>query len=111
MNHYAKAIEIIASLDRKITDAEKFIATNHPSIFVRSFVGNKTYSLILIDNGGEKIPCIKAIRLITGLGLKEAKDIYDTTPCTIIGSISMVDAIKHKRKFSEIGAATEIIEE
>jgi len=47
-----------------------------------------TYSVVLTDGGGSKIAVIKAIREVTGLGLRDAKDMVDSSPCVIQSGLS-----------------------
>ena len=108
MNFYARAIEIITSLDRKITSEEKNIAINHPSIFVRAFVPEKLFSVILLDPGPVKIACIKEIRGITKLGLKEAKEMSERAPTKVIGGLDYSKAIDFMSKLDSIGASAKI---
>ena len=67
------------------------------------------FDVILKDAGAEKIKVIKAVReVITGLGLKEAKDMVEGTPKTIKEGVSKEEAEKIKAKFAEVGAVIEI---
>ena len=67
------------------------------------------FDVILKDAGAEKIKVIKAVReVITGLGLKEAKDMVEGTPKTIKEGVSKEEAEKIKAKFAEVGAVVEI---
>ena len=58
--------------------------------------------------GGEKIKVIKVVREITGLGLKEAKDLVDGAPKTIKESAPKADAEDMKKKLEEVGAEVEL---
>ena len=67
------------------------------------------FSVILKEGGAKKIQVIKVIReVISGLGLKEAKDIVDGAPKTIKEGISKADAENIKKKVEEVGAKVEI---
>ena len=66
------------------------------------------FDVVLTEVGQEKIKVIKAVREITGLGLKEAKAVVDGAPKTIKEGISKDDAEALKVKFSEIGATVEV---
>ena len=59
--------------------------------------------------GGNKIQVIKVVREITGLGLKEAKDLMEAAPTTVIGGISRADAEEAKKKLEEAGAIINIM--
>jgi len=66
------------------------------------------FNLILADFGANKVGVIKAVREITGLGLKEAKDLVDGAPKTLKEAISKADAEAGKKKLEEAGAKAEI---
>lgn len=66
------------------------------------------FDVVLTEVGQEKIKVIKAVREITGLGLKEAKAVVDGAPKTIKEAVSKEDAEALKVKFSEIGATVEV---
>jgi large subunit ribosomal protein L7/L12 len=66
------------------------------------------FNLILSDFGANKVGVIKAVREITGLGLKEAKDLVDGAPKTVKEAISKADAEAGKKKLEEAGAKAEI---
>jgi large subunit ribosomal protein L7/L12 len=64
--------------------------------------------VVLKDVGANKINVIKAVREVTSLGLKEAKDLVDGAPKTIKDGVSKDEAENIKKKFTEAGAAVEI---
>ncbi len=66
------------------------------------------FDVILKSAGAEKIKVIKVVREITGLGLKEAKDIVDNAPKTIKEAIAKEAADEIVAKFKEVGAECEI---
>jgi large subunit ribosomal protein L7/L12 len=66
------------------------------------------FNLVLSDFGANKVGVIKAVREITGLGLKEAKDLVDGAPKTVKEAISKADAEAGKKKLEEAGAKAEI---
>jgi len=66
------------------------------------------YSLVLVSAGGQKIAVIKIIREITGLGLKEAKDIADNGG-EIKGNVPTEEAEELKAKLEEAGATVELV--
>ncbi len=63
---------------------------------------------MLADAGANKIQVIKAIREITGLGLKEAKDLVEAAPKTVKEQVSKADAEEMKKKLTEAGATVEL---
>jgi large subunit ribosomal protein L7/L12 len=66
------------------------------------------FTVILANAGGNKIQVIKAIREITNLGLKEAKDLVDGAPKEIKAGVSKDDAENIKKKVTEAGGTVEI---
>jgi large subunit ribosomal protein L7/L12 len=66
------------------------------------------FDVILADMGGKKIQVIKAVREITGLGLKEAKEIVEGTPKAIKEGVSKDEAEEVKKKLEEAGASVEL---
>ena len=66
------------------------------------------YDVILADAGANKINVIKEVRAITGLGLKEAKDLVDGAPKTIKESVAKAEAEEMKKKLEEAGAKVEL---
>lgn len=66
------------------------------------------FDVVLAAAGGEKIKVIKVVREITGLGLKEAKDMVDGAPKTIKEGASKEEAEEIKGKLEEVGASVEL---
>lgn len=66
------------------------------------------FSVNLISGGASKINVIKIVRELTGLGLKEAKDLVDNAPKTLKEGISKDEAEALKAKLEEAGAAVEV---
>jgi large subunit ribosomal protein L7/L12 len=66
------------------------------------------FDVVLAAAGANKIQVIKAIREITGLGLKEAKDLVEAAPKTVKEQVSKADAEEMKKKLTEAGATVEL---
>ena len=66
------------------------------------------FTVTLTDVGGNKINVIKAVREVTSLGLKEAKDLVDGAPKTVKEGVSKDEAATIKKKFEEAGAKVEV---
>lgn len=66
------------------------------------------FNVVLVDGGANKINAIKAVRELTGLGLKEAKEAVEQTPYTVKEGASKDDAEAMKKKLEEAGAKVEI---
>ena len=66
------------------------------------------FNVVLTDAGANKVSVIKAVREITGLGLKEAKDMVDGAPKTIKEAMPKADAEAAKKKLEDAGAKAEL---
>lgn len=66
------------------------------------------FDVVLKDGGQAKIQTIKIVREITGLGLKEAKDLVDAAPKAVKQGIKKEEAEEMKKKLEEVGASVEI---
>jgi large subunit ribosomal protein L7/L12 len=66
------------------------------------------FTVVLKDVGSNKINVIKAVREVTSLGLKEAKDLVDGAPKTVKDGVSKDEAESIKKKFAEAGATVEV---
>jgi len=66
------------------------------------------FTVVLADVGANKVGVIKAVREITGLGLKEAKDLVDGAPKPLKEGVSKADAEAAKKKLEEAGAKAEL---
>ncbi len=62
----------------------------------------------LVEVGGNKMAVIKLVKEVTGLGLKEAKDIVDNAPKTVKENVPIAEAQEIKKKFEEAGAKVEL---
>ena len=67
-----------------------------------------SFNVILAEIGAEKIKVIKVVREITGLGLKEAKDLVDNAPKAVKEDVSQAEADEIKAKLEEVGAKVEL---
>ena len=70
--------------------------------------GSATVNVILTSAGDKKIQVLKVVRELTGLGLKEAKDLVDTAPKAVKEGITKEEAEKIKKDLEEQGATVEI---
>jgi large subunit ribosomal protein L7/L12 len=66
------------------------------------------FTVVLTEVGGNKINVIKAVREVTSLGLKEAKDLVDGAPKTVKDGVSKDEAAAIKKKFEDAGAKVEV---
>jgi large subunit ribosomal protein L7/L12 len=66
------------------------------------------FTIVLTDAGANKIGVIKAVREVTNLGLKEAKDLVDGAPKTVKEGVNKADAETIKKKLTEAGAKVDV---
>ena len=66
------------------------------------------FDVVLANAGSSKVKVIKVVREITGLGLKEAKDLVDNAPKTLKEGVSKEEAEEMKAKLEETGASVEV---
>ena len=67
------------------------------------------FTVQLKDAGGQKVPVIKAVKEITGLGLGEAKALVDDAPSAILEKVSKDEAEEAKKKLEAAGASVELV--
>ena len=80
-----------------------------PAAAAAAPVEEKTEFTVALKSAGEKkVEVIKAVRAITGLGLKEAKDLVESAPATVKEAVSKDDSAKFKKELEAAGAAVEI---
>ena len=67
-----------------------------------------TFDVVLNEAGGQKIQVIKVVRAVTGLGLKEAKDLVDSAPSAVKEGVNQEEADSIKAQLEEAGASVEL---
>jgi large subunit ribosomal protein L7/L12 len=68
-----------------------------------------SFDVVLESDGGKKIPVIKAVRAITGLGLKEAKELVESAPKALKEGVPTAEAEKLKATLEEAGATVKLV--
>ena len=103
-----EVVELIAAMEEKFgVSAAAAVAVAGPA--AGPVVEEQTeFNVILASAGEKKVNVIKAVRELTGLGLKEAKDLVDGAPKSVKEGISKADADAAKAKLEEAGATVEI---
>jgi large subunit ribosomal protein L7/L12 len=105
-----EAAELVKQLENKwgVSAAAVAVAAG-PAAAAAAPVEEKTeFNVILADAGANKINVIKEIRAITGLGLKEAKDLVEGAPKTVKEGVNKDDAKKIKDQLTAAGAKVDI---
>jgi len=106
-----EAAELSKMLEEKwgVSAAAPVAVAAAPAAAAAAPVEEKTeFNVILKDGGDKKINVIKEIRTITGLGLKEAKDLVEGAPKTVKEGVSKDEAAKIKKVLEENGATVEV---
>jgi large subunit ribosomal protein L7/L12 len=92
-----------------VTAAAPIAMAAAPTAAAEAVVEEQTeFDVILTSAGEKKVQVIKVVREVTGLGLKEAKDLVDTAPKAVKEKISKEEAEALKAKLAEAGAGVEI---
>lgn len=103
--------ELVKALEEEfgVSAAATAVAVAGPATAAAAEVEEKTeFDVILKEVGPEKIKVIKTVRELTGLGLKEAKDVVDNAPKPVKEGVSKEEADKIAAAFKEVGATCEI---
>ena len=105
-----EAAELSKMLEEKWgVSAAAPVAAAAPAVAAAAPVEEQTeFTVILAAAGDKKINVIKEIRTITGLGLKEAKDLVEAAPKTVKEATSKDDAAKIKKMLEDAGATVEV---
>lgn len=103
-------VDLISLMEEKFgVSAAAAVAVAAPAAGPAAVVEEQTeFDVVLANFGANKVGVIKVIREITGLGLKEAKDLVEGAPSTVKEAISKADADSIKKKLEEAGAAVTI---
>lgn len=100
--------ELVHALEETFGVSAAAAAVAAPAAGAAEVEEKTEFDVVLKEVGAEKIKVIKVVREITGLGLKEAKELVDNAPKTIKEGISKDDAEAMAAKFKEVGATCEI---
>ena len=102
--------ELVKALEEEfgVSAAATAVAVAGPAAAAEEVEEKTEFDVILKDVGAEKIKVIKVVRELTGLGLKEAKDVVDGAPSKVKEGINKEDAEKIVAAFKEVGATCEI---
>ncbi|ALM51134.1 50S ribosomal protein L7/L12 [Halomonas huangheensis] len=104
-----EVVELIEAMEEKFGVSAAAAVMAGPAGDAGAAVEEQTeFDLVLTAAGDKKVNVIKAVREITGLGLKEAKGAVDGAPATIKEAMSKDDAEEAKKKLEEAGASVEL---
>ncbi len=102
--------ELVKALEEKfgVSAAAPVAAQNPAAGWAAEAAEKSEYTVVLKSGGGQKINVIKIVKEITGLGLKEAKDIVEGVPKPLKEKVKKADAEEMKKKLEEAGATVEL---
>ena len=104
-----EVVELIEAMEEKFGVSAAAAAVAVAAPVAAAAVEEKTeFDVVLTSFGENKVGVIKAIRTITGLGLKEAKDLVESAPATVKEGVAKAEAEDIKKQLIEAGAAADI---
>ena len=102
-------VDLIKAMEEKFGVSAAAAVAAAPAAAAAAPVEEQTeFNVVMTSFGENKVNVIKVIRTITGLGLKEAKDLVEGVPSTVKEAIAKADAEKIKKDLEEAGAKVEI---
>ena len=103
-------VELVSAMEEKFgVSAAAAVAAAAPAAASAEAAEEKTeFDVVLTAAGDKKVNVIKVVRTITGLGLKEAKDMVDGAPTTLKEAASKAEAEAAKKDLEEAGASVEL---
>ncbi|QGX39191.1 50S ribosomal protein L7/L12 [Permianibacter aggregans] len=105
----SEVVELVKAIEEKFgVSAAAAVVAAGPAAGAAAAEEQTEFTVKMTDFGANKVGVIKVIREITGLGLKEAKDLVEGVPSTVKEGVSKADAEGIKKKLEEAGAKVEI---
>ncbi len=104
-------VELVEAMEERfnVSAAAAAVAVAAPAGGAAAAVEEKTeFDVVMTSFGDNKVNVIKAVRGITGLGLKEAKDLVEGAPSTIKEAVSKAEAADIKKQLEEAGASVDV---
>lgn len=105
-----EVVELIEAMEEKfnVSAAAAAVAVAAPAAAAAAAEEQTEFNVVMTSFGANKVGVIKVIRTITGLGLKEAKDLVEGSPSTVKEAVSKDEAAGIKKELEEAGASVEI---
>ena len=107
-----EVVELVAAMEEKFgVSAAAAVAMAAPAASGEAAEAPEEqteFNVILANSGEKKVNVIKVVRTLTGLGLKEAKDLVDGAPATVKEGVSKAEAEDAKKQLEEAGATVEV---
>ena len=102
-------VELVKSMEDKFgVSAAVAVAAAAPAAAAAAVEEKTEFNVMMTKTGENKINVIKAIRTITGLGLKEAKDLVEAAPTVVKEGVNKAQAAEIKKQLEEAGATVEV---
>ena len=106
-------VELISAIEEKFGVTAAAAVAAAPAAAAGGYAGEAAeekddFDVVLTADGDQKVQVIKAVRAITGLGLKEAKDLVDGAPNTLKEAVKKADAEEMLKQLTEAGATAEL---
>jgi large subunit ribosomal protein L7/L12 len=101
-------VELISAMEEKFGVTAATAVAAGPAAAAEVVEEKTEFDVVLLDAGANKVGCIKVVRGLTGLGLKEAKDAVEGAPTVVKAGVSKDEAEKAKKEIEEAGAKAEI---
>lgn len=103
-------VELVKAMEEKfgVSAAAAVAVAAAPAAAAEAVEEKTEFDVILKSSGEKKVNVIKVVRTLTGLGLKEAKDLVDGAPSTVKEAVSKAEAEDAKKQLEEAGAAVEL---
>ncbi|MGL6033797.1 MAG: 50S ribosomal protein L7/L12 [Acinetobacter johnsonii] len=104
-----EVVELISAMEEKFGVSAAAVAVAAPAAAAAAAVEEQTeFNVIMKSFGANKVNVIKVVRGLTGLGLKEAKDLVEGAPSTVKEAVSKDEAASIKKELEEAGAEVEV---
>ena len=105
-----EVMELVKAIEEKfgVSAAAPVMAAAGPAAAAAPVEEQTEFTVVLKAAGEKKVEVIKAVRAITGLGLKEAKDLVEGAPQTVKEAVSKEDSEKMKKDLEAAGASVEV---
>jgi large subunit ribosomal protein L7/L12 len=102
-------VELVSAMEEKFGVSAAAAVSAAPVAVAAAVVEEKDeFDVIITAAGEKKVNAIKVVRAITGLGLKEAKDLVDNAPSTVKEGVNKAEAEDLKKQLEEAGASVEL---
>lgn len=105
-----EVVELIEAMEEKfnVSAAAAAVAVAAPAAGAAAAEEKTEFNVVMTGFGENKVNVIKAIRTITGLGLKEAKDLVEAAPALVKEGVSKAESAEIKKQLEEAGATVEV---